>query len=192
MINKRFIGGLLRKPQMTRKEIKFIVNLGKEYEQIVEIGSGMSTLIWAKAFKSVIAIESRIQWYRKINKVLIKKSVKNVNLLFAAPESCAFSKKGEELWNSRVPTDYGTVKEFELYFDTTQTVLDQLSTPAVILIDGHIREQIAMYCKVLSLDHALLLHDFSNDRTYLNEWVSTDCKIMTVVDSLVQFKAKNL
>jgi 16S rRNA A1518/A1519 N6-dimethyltransferase RsmA/KsgA/DIM1 with predicted DNA glycosylase/AP lyase activity len=82
---------------MTRKEIKFVSDLSKEYDQIIEIGSGMSTLIWAKTFKSVIAIESRLEWYRKIDKILNQRSVANVNLLFAPPESCAFNNKGGEL-----------------------------------------------------------------------------------------------
>lgn len=173
---------------MTRKEIKFVSNLSKEYDQIIEIGSGVSTIIWAKTFKSVIAIESRLQWYRKIDNILNQRSIANVNLLFAPPESCAFSKKGQELWNCRLPTDYGTIKEFELYFNTVQKVLDELTKPAVIFIDGHVREDIGIYCKELALDHALLLHDYSDDRDYLNEWVSNEFKILTVVDSLVLFK----
>ena len=138
---------------MTSKEIKFVSNLSKEYNQIIEIGCGMSTFIWAKTFKSVIAIEGRLQWYRKIDRILKKRSLANVNLLFAPPESCAFGKKGEELWNCRIPTDYGTIKEFELYFNTVRNVLDELNCPAVIFIDGHIREDIGIYCKELALDY---------------------------------------
>jgi hypothetical protein len=173
---------------MTRKEIKFVSDLSKEYDQIIEIGSGMSTLIWAKTFKSVIAIESRLEWYRKIDKISNQRSVANVNLLFAPPESCAFNNKGGELWNCRLPTDYGTIKEFELYFITVQKVLSEITRPTVIFIDGHIREDIGIYCKPFALDCALLLHDYSDDRNYLNEWVSKEFKILAVVDSLVLFK----
>jgi hypothetical protein len=72
MISKGFIHKVLKKPQMTSKGIKFVSNLSKEYNQIIEIGCGMSTFIWAKTFKSVIAIEGRLQWYRKIDKILKK------------------------------------------------------------------------------------------------------------------------
>jgi|688.fasta_scaffold2643397_1 hypothetical protein len=117
-----------------------------------------------------------------------KKQMDHVKLIFSPPEARAYGRGAEELWNNRLPTDYGTIEEFETYFHTISELLSQLTCPSVIFIDGHIREHIGMFSLNLDLDHALLLHDFSDDRDYLNKWVSDNCIILNVVDHLIHLK----
>lgn len=156
-----------RKPQMTKTEIDYVRNLSKESSCIIEFGSGLSTLIWEQHFEQVISVETRRDWYLKISKLLKKeKSL----YLFSPPESIAFGERGEELWNTRIPSDYGTVGEFSQYFKTAQRLIGSAPPGTTFFVDGNLRHEISMWIIETRRDVSLLLHDVTPEREYLNAW----------------------
>jgi hypothetical protein len=177
-----------KKPQMTELEIKYVESLALNFDTIVEFGSGLSTLKWSKTFASVISIETRFEWFNKI-KTLTEVKSRNVKMIFSPPESSAYSENGEELWNTRVPTDYGLESEFAGYLETAKKVIENQVSPCVIFIDANMRTQILEIAFNSDISHEILVHDVIPERSYLNLWMNKYSEsVVTQVDSLVHVK----
>jgi hypothetical protein len=177
-----------KKPQMTELEIKYVESLASNFDMIIEFGSGLSTLKWSKVFASVISIETRFEWFKKI-KTLTEIKHKNVKMIFSPPESSAYSENGEELWNIRVPSDYGLENEFVGYLETAKRVIENQISPCVIFIDANMRTEILEIAFNSDINHEILVHDVIQERSYLNLWRKKYSKcIVTQVDSLVHVK----
>jgi hypothetical protein len=152
---------------MTKNEISYIRDLSKNSSCIIEFGSGFSTLIWEKHFERVISVETRRDWYLKISKML---KSKNSIYIFSPPENIAFGENGNELWNTRTPTDYGTTSEFLRYFETAKRLIETAPSSAIVFVDGNLRQEISMWTLENRSDLKLLLHDVIPQREYLNSW----------------------
>jgi hypothetical protein len=171
------------RPQMSDIEIDYVVNLAKIYGHIVEFGSGRSTVIWEKHFTKVTSLENRLEWYRKIDAML---NSGKTDYLFCAPESMAFDNYGNELWNSRNPTDYGTLDEFKAYFNLAKKIIDDAQEDTVFFVDGNLRSEISNYILNSRKNPTVLLHDVIPEREYLNDWRFETSKNLNLVqiDSL--------
>lgn len=173
---------------MTDLEIKYVESLASNFNKIIEFGSGLSTLKWSKTFVSVISIETRLEWFNKI-KELAEAKHKNVKMIFSPPESSAFSENGEELWNIRVPSDYGLEHEFAGYLETAKRVLQNQISPCVIFIDANMRTEIFEIAFNSDIIHEILVHDVIPERNYLNLWRKKYSQsIVTQIDSLVHVR----
>lgn len=172
-------------PQMTKNEIKFILDQSKNFKTILEFGSGRSTLIWANHFQNVISVETRLNWFSKISKIINAKKLNNVRMVFSPPESCAFSENGSENWNMRVPSDYGKQEEFSQYLKTAKTLIRELPEPSLIFIDANMRSEILDIALGAEIQHYVLVHDVVPERRYLNQWENDPAyNILENVDSL--------
>ncbi len=179
-----------KKPQMSEREIEYVQNLAIKLEQIIEFGSGLSTLKWSETFVNVISVETRFEWFRKI-KTLTEKKHKNVKLIFSPPESCAYNADGDELWNTRIPTDYGLESEFVGYLRTAKDLIDSQTTPCVIFIDANMRTEILEIAMDSTINHEILIHDVIPERSYLNLWRNKYAEnIVSEIDSLVHVRLK--
>jgi hypothetical protein len=166
------------RPQMSDLEIEFVVNLAKSYGHILEFGSGRSTVIWEKHFSKVTSLENRLEWYRKIEALL---NSRKTEYLFCAPESIAFDNYGNELWNTRNPTDYGTLDEFKAYFNLAKKIVDDAQEDAVFFVDGNLRKEISEYILNSRINAIVLLHDVIPEREYLNNWRFETSKNLNLV-----------
>jgi hypothetical protein len=160
---------LFLKPQMSFREVLFICSLSDSHEGIIEFGSGQSTRIWARFFRNVLTVESRLEWFREIRSRLSRRSVTSV---FAPPESSAFGTQGEELWNTRVPSDYGMVAEFSRHLKLATSIIADASPNSVFFVDGQLREQLGKAILAKSNFGILAVHDVTPDRNYLNAWLN--------------------
>lgn len=177
-----------KKPQMSNLEIRYVESFAKNFDQIIEFGSGLSTLKWAAKFVNVISIETRAEWFNKI-KVLTAAKHKNVKMIFSPPESSAYSDDGEEQWNIRVPSDYGLGHEFSGYLETAKRVIGNQTIPCVIFIDANMRTEILEIAINSKICHEILVHDVIPERDYLNLWRKNYAEnIVTQIDSLVHVK----
>jgi hypothetical protein len=169
---------------MSKNEIDYVRNLSKSSNCIIEFGSGLSTLIWEQNFGHVISVETRRDWYLKISKSLKKT---NTTYIFSPPESIAFGENGDELWNTRSPSDYGTVPEFSRYFQTAKRLIESAPPTTTFFVDGNLRKEISMWILENRSDVNVLLHDVIAEREYLNEWrLSPELNLkITQIDSLV-------
>lgn len=167
---------------MSHREIRYIQNLSWDIEDLVEFGSGYSTGYWVKTFKHVTSIETRIEWFKKMETLLNKE--KNLDLIFCPPESCAFGFKGEELWNTRNPSDYGTVAEFRKYLSLASEIIESRLKPNVIFIDANVRPEIIEIAINAKLTHEILVHDVIPERAYLNHWIEQLKEKFVIIDSI--------
>jgi hypothetical protein len=120
---------------------------------------------------------------------LVEAKHKNVKMIFSPPESSAYSENGEELWNIRVPSDYGLEHEFAGYLETAKRVLENQISPCVIFIDGNMRTEIFEIAFNLELNHEILVHDVVPERNYLNLWTKKYSQsTLSQVDSLVHVR----
>lgn len=178
-----------QKPQMSPKEIEYICNLSKKYEHLVEFGSGASTLIWEKKFRQVTSVETRLNWYLKIQKKIEKSETR---YLFCPPESRAYSRDAKELWNTRIPSDYGTVDEFDGYFKMAKELVESAQDHTIFFVDGNLREEISKLILHQEKNFLILLHDVLPERAYLNDWVLDADQIeeTELIDSLLVIRKK--
>ena len=156
-----------KRPQMSDLEIDFVIKLSEQFGHILEFGSGRSTVIWEKHFSKVTSIENRLEWYRRIETLL---NSEKTNYLFCPPESTAFDQHGNELWNTRNPTDYGTLGEFKEYFNLAKKCVDQAQEDTIFFVDGNLRKEISEYILNSRKNAMVLLHDVIPEREYLNDW----------------------
>ena len=130
------------------------------------------------------------EWFNKI-KTLTESKHNNVKMIFSPPESSAYSENGEELWNIRVPSDYGLESEFATYLETAKRVIENQISPCVIFIDANMRTEILEIAFNSSINHEVLIHDVIPERSYLNLWKDKYSQsIIIQIDSLVHVKRK--
>jgi len=173
------------KPQMTVQEIYYVKQLSKNHGHIIEFGSGLSTIEWAKSFDKVTSIETRIEWFKKIRGLALK-NYNNIQVIFAPPESCAYGDNGEELWNFRDPSDCGLKNEFQGCLVKAKNIIENQTEPCVIFIDANVRTEILMLALDSELKHNILIHDVIPERDYLNPWINELNKnIVHRIDSLI-------
>jgi hypothetical protein len=173
---------------MTKHEIVYVKNLASERTHIIEFGSGLSTLEWAGSFANVTSVETRSEWFHKIRSITERK-YRNVELIFSPPESCAYGEKGEELWNSRTPSDYGLSSEFLGYIETSKSLINRYLHPCVIFIDANVRTEILEIALNSGIRHEILVHDVIPEREYLNTWITKHKEIIVGrIDSLVHLR----
>lgn len=159
------------RPQMSRAELNALAQLVKN-RTVIEFGSGYSTTFMARHAQSVLSVEGRLAWFRRMRERIHRAGLDNVEIIFAPPESSAYSRDGEELWGTRVPPDYGFPEEFEGHINTCKSAL--MAHPnSVVLVDGWVRETLAKLALDPSLNNRVLLHDVSEGREYLNSWAWT-------------------
>jgi hypothetical protein len=177
-----------RKPQMSEFEIKYVQSFAPNFDQIIEFGSGISTLKWAEKFSNVISIETRAEWFNKIRLITMAKH-KNVRMVFSPPDSSAYNEEGEEQWVIRVPSDYGLEHEFAGYLRTAQRIIESQTVPCVIFIDANMRSEILEIAINSEISHEILVHDVIPERDYLNLWkIKYAENIVNQIDSLVHVK----
>lgn len=156
------------KPQMTDPEIDYVTALADEYDCILEFGSGLSTLIWAKHFQHVVSVESRRSWHATIAAELGKKNISNAKLHLLEPDTCAFGPNGEEKWVTRNPSDYGARWEFTDYLKNASRILSNSAQPCVLFVDGQVRAELIEIAIEFGWSGPILLHDVEPSRDYLN------------------------
>ena len=174
---------------MTIREIDYIRTKAKEYTHLVEFGSGMSTLLWEKSFEKVTSVETRILWFEKIKSKLQNP---NTEYLFCPPESCAFDTNGQELWNSRIPSDYGTVEEFSGYIKLAKKIVETANDETIFFVDANTRKEICKIALAEPKQFLVMLHDVTPERDYLNNWIQNDREIEIIdqIDSLLVLKKR--
>jgi hypothetical protein len=127
-------------------------------------------------------------WFNKIKEKITHRA-NNIQLIFASPESVAFSENGILHSYLRSPTDYGTPEEFSRYLETSERLIMSLKIPCVILIDGPVRHQLLQLALSAKINHEILIHDVVQDRRYLNPWLpELSANIVNIVDSLVHLR----
>ena len=127
-------------------------------------------MLWSRHFSHVISVESRFSWFHTVQQWLVSEGATNVQLVFAPPESSAFDTLGREIWNSRVPSDYGNLTEFTEYFRLGCELIDA-HPGSLVFVDGHLRKEVAQFALAKNPDKPVLLHDVTPEREYLNSWI---------------------
>ena len=159
-----------KKMQMCTEEQQLLYAVLKGKKRYLEIGSGFST-IWSSRFvREVVSVEARKPWYEKLKEYLQKYGINNVQLNLFPPEPCAYYEDGKEKWNNRhTPegSDYGTAEEFEGYLKRIEQLLDRYDFD-VVLVDGHVRQQVVEMLVKKNFKGAVLLHDVMPERDYMN------------------------
>lgn len=172
------------RPQMTNREIEYIRSKSRDYTHLIEFGSGVSTLLWEKSFSKVTSVETRILWYEKIKPQLQNPATE---YLFCPPESRAFGTNGQELWNHRVPSDYGTTEEFSGYIKLAKQIIETIDEKGIFFVDGNTRKEICELILGNDKNFLVMLHDVIPERDYLNNWTKNDdgIEIVIQIDSLL-------
>ena len=175
-------------PLMSHREMQYIRSLSVGKSHILEFGAGNSTLFWSKTYSKVTSVEHHLGWFNKI-KTRIARKATNTQLLFASPESVAFSENGVLLAQLRNPTDYGNKAEFLGYLQTSERLIMKQKTPCVILIDGPVRHQLLLLALQSNINHEILMHDVVPERAYLNPWLpELNEHVVNIIDSLVHLR----
>lgn len=75
------------KPWLTQDSNKFLEQYLTKEDNVLEFGSGGSTLFFAKKCKHIVTFEHDILWYNKIITEIKKKDLKNIQLNYFQDES---------------------------------------------------------------------------------------------------------
>jgi len=181
--------------QMSKRERMYVANSIRGKSNFLEIGSGYSTLWFSQFVCHIISVESRKEWFDKINELLKYHKISTVQLFHFPPEEFAYNDDGSEKWSNRNTSegsDYGTAEEFSGYL---RDIEELVSTNRfdVILVDGNVREEIIRMLHQKKYAGILLLHDVEPQRDYLNKKILTmdGVKIVKKVDTLVELAINN-
>lgn len=167
---RQILDNTVSKMQMAEDERDFLREKLKEHRRFLEIGSGFSTLYFSQFADHLISVEARQQWYEQIKMELLRLNSPHVSIHLFPPEASAFDAAGQELWNNRATSegsDYGTVVEFVGYLRGIEALLESESFD-MVLVDGHVRQQIVELLLKLKFRGVILLHDVVPERDYLN------------------------
>ena len=74
-------------PWIAYSSIKFLKAFLCRDSRVLEFGSGMSTIWYAKNAGEVFSVENYKPWYEKITKIIERKNIKNINYIFTEDES---------------------------------------------------------------------------------------------------------
>jgi hypothetical protein len=178
--------------QMTQKERDFLSGILKTANCYLETGSGFST-IWASQFvPKIVSVEARSQWYQKINDLMQKAEISNVDYYLFEPESCAYYSDGTEKWVKRdAPegSDYGKTEEFSGHLKCIDGLLNKYNFD-VVLVDGPVRKQVIELLIAHKFKGRVLLHDVVPERDYLNLeiFALNEVKLVKQTESLAEIK----
>lgn len=119
----------------------FLSHLGQNHN-VLEYGSGESTLQISNIVKSIVSIEHQLSWYEKIQ----DKSLNNCKIFFVPPDIPY--KEGKHC---------GTYEEFYSYIHKPI----EYGPYDIILIDGRARVECAKICKNMShINTVVFVHDW--------------------------------
>lgn len=148
------------------EQIFFLSHINNTHN-ILEYGSGESTLEIAKICKSIVSVEHQSIWYNK----LINFIPYNCKLLLYPPDK--LYKEGGHC---------GTYEEFKTYINSPI----EYGPYDIILIDGRARVECAKICKILSKPNSLIfVHDF--DRKEYQE-IKNILNFVDQVHTMAKFK----
>lgn len=69
-------------PWQTPKSIYYLSNLCDQNDTVLDLGTGGSTLFYARRCKLVISIETDLKWFQTVRSLLNKKNILNVIYLY--------------------------------------------------------------------------------------------------------------
>ncbi len=173
--------------QMTPREREYVADIihGRNF---LEIGSGYSTLWFSRCAARIVSVETREKWFLRINRLINRNKLTNVELILLPPEPCAYDDRGNEKWKNRNGlSDYGKVEEFTGYLQGIQSLLKSKRFD-VVLVDGNIRHAVVeLLCKE-QRSARILLHDVLPERDYLNNPILglVSVKVVHQIDTLVE------
>lgn len=199
IVENNFINSYRSKMQMLPEEIQYIEKiLSINNKKYLEIGSGYSTLYFRKYVDEMVSVESRFDWFEKINKELKSCNAHNVNLICVPPEKCAYDNEGKEKCLTRITpsgniSDYGEKHEYITYLNRISDIIDEYNFET-ILVDGQVRKEIVQMLIEKKFEGSILLHDVIPEREYLNRCIKELEGLSSVssVGSIVHFVVDNV
>lgn len=160
---------------MSAAESQFILSHLKDNYNVLEWGSGESTLEISKMVKSLLSIEHQKEWFNTISKSMpsnVTLVLKEPNLPYQEGVHC------------------GTYEEFKDYVEYPLNY----GPFDIIFIDGRSRTSCASICnKISHKDTLIFVHDFTDIRIEQDEYYKMyDClEKIDSVESMCKFKIKN-
>jgi hypothetical protein len=181
--------------QMSKQERMYVANCIRGKNNLLEIGSGYSTLWFSQFVCHIVSVESRKEWFDKITDLLNYNKISTVQLYHFPPETSAYDEQGLEKWNNRNTSegsDYGTAEEFSGYLHGIEELVSNNKFD-IILVDGNVREEIIRMLQQKKYAGKILLHDVKPERDYLNKQILTMEKVIIInkVDTLVELAINN-
>ena len=160
-------------PDMRESNFKFIEKyLGKD-KNLLEFGSGGSTVYFAKKVKKLIAVEHDPYWVQKVSENLKEQDIENVSLIYA-PANQPFE-LGETPKTQRQIEFYDYIRAPEVI---KKNIPD--FSYDVVFIDGRARIECAKYIfPFLHENSVVILHDYKGRQRYraVLEWYDEIDKI---------------
>lgn len=136
---------------LNQEESDFFKSFLKKEMQVLEWGSGKSTLFFSQFVKKYCSIEHDIKWYSKIYKELPENV--EIYLLLPNTENSLFIRKSLE--------HDGDYMEFKDYIEVADSLFLQKGKIDVILIDGRARVDCATHILPFINEETLVfVHDF--------------------------------
>lgn len=158
---------------MSEEEVELLTRYIKCEFSVLEVGSGESTIEFAKQVKKVISLEHNEKWYRKISKRL--KKFNNVKYTLIKPN---------KMWKKYV-TD-GNYESFKDYIDFLSSLKEEHFD--LIFVDGRARKDCLLAIGSHHPNALFFLHDF-----YINEEKLKKNKVRTeYLDLLDEFELVEL
>ncbi len=180
---------------MDKEEQKFLLNYIKKSHNVLEYGSGNSTLILQKLVKKLVSVEHDKQWFDKIN----RKIKKNVTYLLCEPDNKAwenqFSFIDQETLIKNSKADDGSFEDFYSYILAPFETKYKFDN---IFIDGRARVCCAFVSMFLLKPNGnIFIHDFGPEtkhphlpyRTYY-DIVNNFLEQVDHVKTMYRFKVK--
>ena len=153
-------------PDMRESNYKFIEKYLSKDKNLLEFGSGGSTVYFSKKVKKIISIEHDPYWVQQVSINLKKEGIDNVSLFYAPPN------KPFEL--GETPKTQRQI-EFYDYIRTPDSIKKNFPNFSydVVFIDGRARIECAKYIfPFLHKDTVVILHDYKGRQRYraVLEW----------------------
>ena len=180
---------------MTSNEVDFLFSLIKPEYNVLEYGSGASTIEIAKRCRRLTSVEHDLNWYNNIKQKLDG----SVEYIFAAPNNINWEKQYNSSGLKNAAGDDGT---FEDFIDYVLSPLKSKHKPFdLVIVDGRARVSCAFVATLVlnqaNPDARILIHDFGPStphpflsyRTYY-DIVLTFLTVDKFVDKLYSFKVK--
>lgn len=147
---------------MSKKCIKLIETYLNKHVNMLEIGSGGSTCLFAKQVNKLYSIESDECWYNAVTKEIEKQNIINIDYRLVK-SNMKDENKGGIYWTYNMYKDYvDEINKFETKFD-------------IIFIDGMARQH--CYVKAfnqLKDDGYVIIHDYYSVGNILDKHWHTD------------------
>ena len=160
-------------PDMRESNFKFIEKYLNKDKNLLEYGSGGSTVYFSKKVKKLIAVEHDPYWVQKVSENLKNEEINNVSLIYAKPNQpfelgeTPKTQRQIEFYDYIRAPDFITKNIPEFSYD-------------VVFIDGRARIECAKYIfPFLHKDSVVILHDYKGRQRYraILEWYDEIDKI---------------